>query len=515
MAFQAYTPSLPATQSTTVGPTPTPNAGFTPYNASMPTTNSLTPPTPPVVTPSSFAQTQVDRSKNSLLGRATSAITSLFGNYSNTILKDSSQPLTKAMTDVNAENNRQGNPFSKGTDIAGAITKGVTNSIGGAFNAAVVKPAGDIIGSLPGMKTIATSKYSVASGLLDELDSATKTAVNLWNQFEQSNPNAAKKVADAGNIAQFMTLFLGDDPAVQEKATSVIDNSIKGATDTGIAVKNTVVDTANNVKNSVVQAVGDKANNFANNLEESSLRLTPTQKTNLGARLNDIVDYNTNNGITGSPAERLTKIDGKLDTYENKFQNFLQNDAKGVTVPKETVLANLEGLKSQYEGERDVIQIEKQIDEVKDLIKTRYPDDIPVDKLNTLKRSTFKNAYNNAGNKVLDTVEHDIGNVLYDNIEKGTNGMTIDGKDIREFNKEYSTAIKSRQLIKIASGRPELGFTGRLTSRFIGGMIGGTLGGGVPGEIVGSIVAPKIAESIAGTTAKTNLAGGIKSIFKK
>jgi hypothetical protein len=46
--------------------------------------------------------------------------------------------------------------------------------------------------------------------------------------------------------------------------------------------------------------------------------------------------------------------------------------------------------------------------------------------LNNYKREVYKNAYNKAGEKVIDYVEHDIGDIARVAIEKATVNKTID-----------------------------------------------------------------------------------------
>ena len=252
------------------------------------------------------------------------------------------------------------------------------------------------------------------------------------------------------------------------------------------------------------------SDSIANSLESSSLKLTPTQKINLGTKLQDVVDYNTKNGIKGSPEARYAKITQNYNALEDTLQSTIKENPK-ITVPKQTVLDQLEAIKKNYANDRDVTGIEKQIDDAISVLK-RQPDNIPLDNLNQLKRSTFKGAYNNTGLKVSDVVEFDIGDVLKSNLENALNqaGVKVGGKTLEDFNKEYGTVITSRKLLKMAQGKPQLGFYGNLTSRVLGGIIGGAVGGGIPGEIAGTLIAPSVATGLAGTTAKTYAASLLK-----
>lgn len=272
------------------------------------------------------------------------------------------------------------------------------------------------------------------------------------------------------------------------------------------AVKNIVGQTADKA--------GGIANDMANSLEKINLRLTPVQKVNLGSKLKDITDFNLKNDITGTPEARYEKITELYNQKENTLQKFLNNDAKNVTVPKEQVLTDLESLKGSYQDERDVLAIEKQIDGLKNTIELKYPKDIPVSKLNNLKRSTFDNAYNNAGDKVVDFVEHDMGDVLYSHVKDALKekGIGPEGKSLEDFNKEYGNIITSKKLLKIAQSRPEIGLVGKLTSRAIGALVGGVFGGGPIGSATGMIAGPTAAEAIAGTASRSTVASTLKNI---
>jgi hypothetical protein len=210
--------------------------------------------------------------------------------------------------------------------------------------------------------------------------------------------------------------------------------------------------------------------------------------------------------VVGTPQARLSKVDDIYESTEDTLQKYLNSSDK--TVNKNKLLEELNGLKLKYQNERDVLAVEKQIDSVIDTIKSKYQDEIPVARLNDFKRSTYKNAYNKAGDKVLDTVEHDIGDVAKINIESATKGDLINGKDISEFNKEYGNIINARKLLKIAEGRKQIGIIGRLVTMGIASSIGSAVGGPVGGAI-GFAVANPVAEGLAGTFTRSLLEKGL------
>jgi hypothetical protein len=243
-------------------------------------------------------------------------------------------------------------------------------------------------------------------------------------------------------------------------------------------------------------------------LEKINLRLTPPQKRALGGKLDSAVNTIKQKIPAGSPTSRLQKAEDLVELSEDKFQNFLKEGAKDKTVKKEVLKEQIEALKSKYANDRDIISIEGQLDGFRRLLDTKYSDDVPVELLNTLKRSTYKNAYNKAGDKVVDYVEHEIGDVLRRAIEEATEGVTIQegGKalSLSAFNKEYGSLLEARKLLDIARTRPEIGLVGKLISTGVGATIGGQAG--PIGSAVGMATGQNIANVLAGTAARSILA---------
>ena len=206
----------------------------------------------------------------------------------------------------------------------------------------------------------------------------------------------------------------------------------------------------------------------------------------------------------GSPQTRFDAITQKAADMETKVQTLLTEDAKDVTVPRDILLQQVEGLKSEFGGERDALEIDKQIDGFKTLLEAKYPTDIPVSDLNTLKRSTFESAFNAAGTKVSDAVEYRLGDVLYDNLKTAT--QDVGGKKLQDLNKEYSTIITAKKLLKVAIGRPQVNFVDRLVTGAVGGVIGNTFGGPI-GAAAGGFIGKTVAEHVPIT--------GIRSVVGK
>lgn len=225
-------------------------------------------------------------------------------------------------------------------------------------------------------------------------------------------------------------------------------------------------------------------------IEQSNLRLTPVQRVANDAKLADVTEYITKNIKVGTPEMRFEQAATNVDKIEEQIQNYLQTDAKGVTISKQEILDSADQLMNEYKNDRDALAIKGQIEGFKSTIESLYPDTGVVDQagksatqvalsdINQLKRSTFANAFNQAGTKVRDAVEYDLGNMLKDKIEVATKDIPVMGKyPISEINRAYGVALTAKKLLKVAMGRPQVGFITRLLSDAIGLGTAGPMGG--------------------------------------
>lgn len=247
-------------------------------------------------------------------------------------------------------------------------------------------------------------------------------------------------------------------------------------------------------------------------LEKVNLRLTPAQKRKAEKGIEGALEVIEENKLVGTPEKRVEKIRDIYTKTEDDIQNFLTKEAADVTTPKSSMIEKLEGLKSKYVNERDVLSIEKQIDEAVELLTTRYPDEIPLVNLNKLKRSTYKNAYNQAGDKVLDFVEHDIGDVLNQGLIEGAGDLTINGKLFAEFNSKYGKIINARKLLEVAASRKQVGLIGKLMAIGMGSSIGSA--GGPVGSAIGFGASAVIAEQLAGTLTRSLTAEMLRKLSR-
>ena len=296
-----------------------------------------------------------------------------------------------------------------------------------------------------------------------------------------------------------------DNPMLRMAATQYAGESTNALSKAGeLGAK--VVETINpvNALGKTIDWTKAGLQSLAPKLEEANLRLTPTQQVTYANKLDDVTSYIAKEIPVGSPQTRFDAITQKAADMETKVQDLLTKDAKGITVDRSSLLQQVEGLKTEFNGERDALEIDKQIDGFKTLLEAKYPDQIPVNDINTLKRSTFQSAFNAAGTKVSDAVEYRLGDVLYDNLKTAT--QDVGGKSLQDLNKEYSTVITAKKLLKVAMGRPQVNFVDRLVSGVTGGIIGNAFGGPI-GSAVGGFIGKTVADQIPAT--------GIKSVIGK
>lgn len=233
----------------------------------------------------------------------------------------------------------------------------------------------------------------------------------------------------------------------------------------------------------VLNEAGDSTRKW---LERQNLKLTVSQGSNLQKRIDDATTYLADNPIIGSGQSRLTKINQRVGGYEKVLAESLEGSAGKVN--KQAFLDGLEKLKDGFKGERDYLAATRQVDDIIENVKAAYGDDVSeltLAQINKFKRSLWDNAYNEAGVKVIDEIEHEAGEVAKKLLDDAADqaGVLVDGKPMREFLKEYGRVLNARKFIKAASGRSEVGLAAKL-------MLGaaGFAAGGPAGLMAGSAV---------------------------
>ncbi len=242
---------------------------------------------------------------------------------------------------------------------------------------------------------------------------------------------------------------------------------------------------------------GKLAGTIAENLEKTSLRLTPVQKLQVEKEGGDIVKFITEKKLTGTPEARYDKISKMYDDAENTVQNTLKKS--GVTYSKDNFVNLVKGMPERYSTAFDNPEVYNQLVRLSDeLVKyaDNFKGDIPVEKINSLKRSYFKNAFNKAGDQVTNEARLAVGETLYKDVLESI-------PQLKAINKEYGQIIQAKKLLGKALGRNEIGLVGNIASLFVGG----TLGGGV-----GAVIAPKVAETVAGTQTRSLIGANMQKL---
>lgn len=246
-------------------------------------------------------------------------------------------------------------------------------------------------------------------------------------------------------------------------------------------------------------------------LEKSSLRLTPSQKSQLGPqKISNVTESLGARRFIGSPEKRFELAKVAVNKTEDALDNFLNSMSKGSGIKKADLIRSLQQLKGAYSTNRDANLIYKQIDDAIKTVKDRLSPKtelISFKKLNEFKRSTYENAYNKAGTKVLDDVEHAIGDMVRLKIENGLTGLKINGVPIEEFNRQYGVLLDTKKLLKASVGRPEIS---RLTEGVLGAGVGFGLGGGPLGGAAGYAVGQSVGSAFPATLLKSAASYGAK-----
>lgn len=251
--------------------------------------------------------------------------------------------------------------------------------------------------------------------------------------------------------------------------------------------------------------VGKSASDLAENLEKTSLRLTPVQKLQLEKSGDDIVKWITEKKITGSPEKRYEKISSMYEDMEETVQNLIKSS--GVKYGKEQFKSIIKDLPQKYATEFDNPEVYNQLVKLSDeLVKyaDNFTGDIPLEKINDIKRAYFKNAFNKLGDQVTNEARLTIGEALYKDILENI-------PQLKPINMEYAKTILAKKLIGKALGRNELGLIGNLISMGTGGTVGTAVGGPI-GAGIGTAVGPTIATKVAGTETRSMVGASLQNL---
>jgi hypothetical protein len=427
--------------------------------------------------------------------------------------------------DVNTENFGEKNPV---TDIV----KGTAATLGNAV-LATPKAAEQAIRMLGQVKDIFTQngaegiygKYaegvdSIMQGLNETLLKPVVGALSDIGNVGLGQKSPAEVGNMVTNTVKGLTKFGIEQPTNAALAVEQLGTMGQGKFDaSGNPIKPTdliheigapVVEKATEVIKPIITNIIGKANDFANHLEQQSMRLTPVAKAKLGARLDEVSQFNIDNKVTGNPQTRLAKIDKIVTQYNDTLDEYLRKEVPDNTVDTKVLADRLNNLKVKY-ASSDVADLEgagRQIDSAIKRLGVSSTDKLGSDsivtaRLNNLKSSYYDHAYGNQiGSGLTDEVQGDIARLYKEAIEENLKGAPpINGQTIQDFNHDYGNSIISKKILTTATGRPQIGPIGRLTAKGVGVVAGSVAG--VPGEIVGGLYGDKVAQLFFGTHARS------------
>jgi hypothetical protein len=240
---------------------------------------------------------------------------------------------------------------------------------------------------------------------------------------------------------------------------------------------------------------------FTKYLQKESLKMTMKESVAAKKQMEGVINTIVKEKINGSPAERVRRVNEIVDSAEATLDNFFKQSK--VKFNRDEIARKLELIKGVYQYHRDALAIGDQVDEIIKTLKN-MPDEIPAEKLNQFKRTTYQNAYNKAGQKVVDEIEHAAGDVIRNHMLEELSDMTISSKagsvDLGTFSRAYGDLLAARKFLKIAEMRPEIS---GVTSRLVGALIGSMAFGGAPGIIGGSLLSGQIQSIVPATTFMT------------
>lgn len=248
--------------------------------------------------------------------------------------------------------------------------------------------------------------------------------------------------------------------------------------------------------------IGKKAGSAANKLEEINLRLTSTDKQNLARTGNDAVNYLARKKIVGTPAQRFTKVDKLYNKMEDQVSKVIKDSNK--TFDRNAIISEIQQIPELYVDDlAEYPRVVKAVERAVNTLQTKFPEQIPGERVNNLKRAAWKSAFSKNNSQVINNALHDIGDVFKTSLDNEVAGL-------QKLNKEYGTLITARKLLGKAQSRNQLGMVGKIVSSAAGGVIGSI--GGPLGAAVGATVGPAVGGVVAGTPIRSAMGAGFQTI---
>lgn len=323
--------------------------------------------------------------------------------------------------------------------------------------------------------------------------------------------SASDKIIEGMNLVDKLGSVVGKGAMTALKGTAraltgLSSGTAVGTAQTGDPKKGLETGVVNAIASPLVEGIVGVFPKAAQILQKISMRLTPAVKRDFANKLTGITNYLLKNNVIGTAAQQSEKLDGIFTKTENTLQSFFDKNAKDRFVSKSQLKTSLDQAKESVARDNpDAASAIKQIDDAKSNLDFQYgKDEIPLARLNELKRGTFKGAFNKAGSKVLGEVEYAIGDVYKTAIEGASKGLKVAGKDIGDFNEDYGNLINARKFLA-ASESKNGGLLEKVFSSIISGGLGSVLG---PfGTSIGAVAGPLVEKPVvdAGTSILGNI----------
>ena len=291
------------------------------------------------------------------------------------------------------------------------------------------------------------------------------------------------------------------------------------------------------VVSKVTQPLKDWLPDIAKTIEQSNWRLTKTKEGALLTKasdeaidaasmitknkLNEVANFMAEQKIIGTPLGRYAKATELYNKTESILDDFFNSISKSAPQIKGSdYIRSLNGLKNVYKGHRDFEAIVKQINSAIKSVENAMDKSgkISYKTFNKFKRTTFENAFNKVGDKVIDDIEFVIGDAARGMLDESMRGLKIAGQSFEEFNHNYGLLIEGRKIIKSAVGKTQMS---KLFESLLGGTLGyafgsaaGGLSFGLGGALAGASFGKSLIEQLPVTAIKSGIGASLETLGK-
>lgn len=248
---------------------------------------------------------------------------------------------------------------------------------------------------------------------------------------------------------------------------------------------------------------GKTAEGVSKKLEEINLKLSPVDKQNIAKKGDDIVGYLAKKKIIGNPEQRYLKVNNLYQKMEGRVSEVIKGSGK--TFSRDQLINEIKQLPELYVDDlAEYPKVTRTVDRAIKTLQTKFPEQIPADRVNALKRAAWKAAYSKNNSQVINSAMHDLGDIFKSNLDQAIPAL-------QRLNNEYGTLITARKLLFKAQSRNQLGLIGKGISAGAGTVVGTAIGGAA-GATAGTILGPTVGQVVAGTKARSLVGAGLMKV---